>query len=84
MLQTQNAIHRVGTFSPDKPRFSQRKKRGENGRTFYGRTVSANKLCIVMEYVHYGSLGAMLVKPDPILLKFKVRVALDVAKGFVL
>jgi serine/threonine protein kinase len=49
--------------------------------TFYGRTISSNRLCIVMEYVHYGSLGAMIAKPDPILLKFKVRVALDVAKG---
>ena len=48
--------------------------------SFYGKTVSPDKTYIVMEYVPYGSLARLLAKRR-FSLRYKVRIALDVARG---
>ena len=48
--------------------------------SFYGKTVSPDKTYIVMEYVPYGSLARLLAKRR-FSLRYKVRMALDIARG---
>ena len=48
--------------------------------TFYGKTVTPDKTYIVMEYMPYGSLAALMTKRR-LSLRYKTRMALDIARG---
>lgn len=48
--------------------------------TFFGKAQLPDKYYLVMELAEHGSLGG-LIKKGPLPVAFKVRVALDVAKG---